>query len=166
MLLRVWESINSYMFDERMLHFISELTEMHTNSDVSNPQRLIEIPDDEKSEGEGRPNWSQNVTADRWQGLYKDVGIFTQHEWNFLMCKCLASMGEHKNHRLTILRLTLLAIRNSACRWRIFNYRSIGRQSSWVWDRKVAQATVAHTCVLFYILFIRVRLTSILFYTN
>lgn len=96
MLLRVWESINSYMFDERMLHFISKLTEMHINPEVSNPQRIADIPDDEKSEGEGRPNWFQNVTADdRWQGLYKDVGIFAQHEWNLLMCKCLASMGKH-----------------------------------------------------------------------
>ena len=95
MLLRVWESINSYMFDERMLHFISKLAEMHTNPEASNPQRIAEIPDDEKSEGEGRPNWFHNVTADPWQGLYKDVGIFTQHEWNFLMCKCLASMGKH-----------------------------------------------------------------------
>ncbi|KAF8971515.1 hypothetical protein BDZ97DRAFT_1913988 [Flammula alnicola] len=94
MLLRVWESINSYMYDERMLHFISKLTEMHVNPEVSSPKKISEIPDDERSEGEGRPNWHTNGSPAHgiWQGLFKDVGIFTEHEWNFLMCKCLASM--------------------------------------------------------------------------
>ncbi|KAF9056646.1 hypothetical protein BJ165DRAFT_1522537 [Panaeolus papilionaceus] len=94
MLFRVWESINSYMYDERMLHFISKLTEMHTNPQVSDPKRISEIPDDERSEGEERPKWFQDNASDNvhWQGLYKDVGIFTEHEWSFLMCKCLASM--------------------------------------------------------------------------
>ena len=95
MLFRVWESLNSYKYDERMLHFISKLTEMHTNPEISNPKRIDEIPDDEKSEGEGRPNWGQPTSSVYlWGGLYKDVGIFTEHEWNFLMCKCLASMGK------------------------------------------------------------------------
>ncbi|CAA7258799.1 unnamed protein product [Cyclocybe aegerita] len=95
MLFRMWESINSYMYDERMLHFLSKLTEKHTNPEVSNPKRITEIPDDERSEGEGRPDWSDDHLAGprgSWPGLYKDVGIFTEHEWNFLMCKCLASM--------------------------------------------------------------------------
>ncbi|KDR84809.1 hypothetical protein GALMADRAFT_217878 [Galerina marginata CBS 339.88] len=91
MLFRLWESINSYMFDERMLHLISKLTEMHVNPEVSNPKKVTELPDDERSEGEGRPNRSANDHS-IWQGLSKDVGMFTEHEWSFLMCKCLASM--------------------------------------------------------------------------
>ncbi|KAF8168284.1 hypothetical protein B0H34DRAFT_792908 [Crassisporium funariophilum] len=94
MLFRLWESINSYMYDERMLHFISKLTEMHTNPEASDPKKIAKIPDDERSDDEGRPNWFPNDTANISvsHGLYKDVGIFTEHEWNFLMCKCLASM--------------------------------------------------------------------------
>lgn len=30
----------------------------------------------------------------QWKGLFKDVGIFTQDEWDLIMCKCLASMGK------------------------------------------------------------------------
>ncbi|KAH9487110.1 Proteasome activator complex subunit 4 [Psilocybe cubensis] len=92
---RVWESINSYMFDERMLFFISKLAELHVNPQVSDPKKVKELPDDEISEGEERPDWSEKANATgpyMWTGLYKDVGIFTEHEWNFLMCKCLASM--------------------------------------------------------------------------
>ncbi|KAE9410746.1 ARM repeat-containing protein [Gymnopus androsaceus JB14] len=94
MLLRMWESINSYKYDERMLNFLSKLAEMHVSPDVSDPRTISGIPDDERSEDEGRPNWSsENVKEDAyWPGLYKDVGIFTEHEWNLLMCKCLASM--------------------------------------------------------------------------
>ncbi|KAJ4476693.1 hypothetical protein J3R30DRAFT_3704168 [Lentinula aciculospora] len=95
MLLRIWESINSYKYDERMLHFLSQLAEMHVSSEVSDPRKIHIIPDDERSEDEDRPKWSnENVLKEDayWPGLYKDVGIFTEHEWNLLMCKCLASM--------------------------------------------------------------------------
>ncbi|KAG8932798.1 hypothetical protein FRC01_012282 [Tulasnella sp. 417] len=27
-----------------------------------------------------------------WTGIFKDIGIFTQEEWDLIMCKCLASM--------------------------------------------------------------------------
>ncbi|KAJ7655130.1 hypothetical protein DFH06DRAFT_491600 [Mycena polygramma] len=94
MLFRVWESINSYMFDERMLDFLASLVEMHVASDVSDPRKAAELPDDAKSEGEDRPQWSQedlNATA-TWPGIYKDVGVFTEHEWSLLMCKCINSM--------------------------------------------------------------------------
>ncbi|KAJ3990413.1 hypothetical protein F5890DRAFT_1398687 [Lentinula detonsa] len=95
MLLRIWESINSYKYDERMLHFLSKLAETHVSPEVSDPRKIYGIPDDERSEDEDRPNWSNdnNLKEDAyWPGLYKDVGIFTEHEWNLLMCKCLASM--------------------------------------------------------------------------
>ncbi|KAJ3576138.1 hypothetical protein NP233_g640 [Leucocoprinus birnbaumii] len=95
MLLRVWESMNSYKYDERLLHLLSKLSEMHLVPEVSDPRKIAQIPDDAVSEGETRPNWSKNSTQrdeSYWPGLYKDVGIFSEHEWNLLMCKCLASM--------------------------------------------------------------------------
>ncbi|KAF9014988.1 hypothetical protein BDQ17DRAFT_1418116 [Cyathus striatus] len=96
MLFRLWESINSYKYDERMLHFISKLVEMHVAPEVSDPRKIAQIPDDERSEGEGRPTWTSSVNGvaenGYWPGLFKDVGIFSDYEWEFLMCKCLASM--------------------------------------------------------------------------
>ncbi|KAF8624763.1 hypothetical protein AX15_005657 [Amanita polypyramis BW_CC] len=94
MLFRVWESVNSYMYDERMLEFLSKLAEMHVDPEISDPRKVAEIPDDERSEGESREKWAfGNVQEDGdWRGLYKDVGIFTEHEWHLLMCKCLQSM--------------------------------------------------------------------------
>lgn len=95
MLFRMWESINSYSYDERMLAFLTKLVEVHVSPEVSDPRRIAQIPDDEQSEGEQRPNWLQEDLRQgaSWPGLYKDVGIFTEHEWNLIMCKCLASMG-------------------------------------------------------------------------
>ncbi|CDO70270.1 hypothetical protein BN946_scf184942.g70 [Trametes cinnabarina] len=94
MLFRVWESINSYMFDDRMLQFLARLAEMHVDPTVSDPQRITEIPDDARSEGEGRPNWPKDDldTKWRWSGLFNDVGIFSESEWNYIMAKCMASM--------------------------------------------------------------------------
>jgi proteasome activator subunit 4 len=94
MLFRIWDSINSYMFDERNLEFLASLAEMHVASDVSDPRKAAELPDDAKSEGEGRPQWSEEDlhSTSAWPGIYKDVGIFTEVEWSVLMCKCINSM--------------------------------------------------------------------------
>jgi proteasome activator subunit 4 len=78
-----------------MLDFLSSLAEMHVSPEVSNLKKIAENPDDEKSEDEGRPHWLHDDLKEDaiWTGLYKDVGIFTEHEWHLIMCKCLASMG-------------------------------------------------------------------------
>ncbi|KAI0768547.1 hypothetical protein BD413DRAFT_614418 [Trametes elegans] len=94
MLFRIWQSVNSYMFDDRILQFLSRLAEMHVDPIVSDPQRIADIPDDARSEGEGRPNWPKEdlETKWRWSGLFSEVGIFSESEWNFIMAKCMASM--------------------------------------------------------------------------
>ncbi|RPD81724.1 hypothetical protein L226DRAFT_527984 [Lentinus tigrinus ALCF2SS1-7] len=94
MLFRLWESVNSYMFDDRMLQFLARLAEMHVDPTVSDPERIHSIPDDARSEGEERPNWSKEdlETKWKWSGLFSDVGIFSEADWNFIMAKCMASM--------------------------------------------------------------------------
>jgi proteasome activator subunit 4 len=78
-----------------MLQFLSTLAEIHVDPTISDPTRIYEISDDEKSEDEGRPKWKwdDHHAGETWPGLYKDVGIFTEYEWHHIMCKCLASMG-------------------------------------------------------------------------
>lgn len=121
MLTRLWESINSYMFDERMLEFLSRLSEMHVDPTISDPAEIESIPDDERSESEERPQWSHDDLRSQtsWPGLYKDVGIFTEHEWNFIMCKCLASMGKQlpkrqlRNLLMRICQLVEILLKDS-----------------------------------------------------
>lgn len=113
MLFRFWESVNSYKYDNRMLQLLARLAEMHIDPSASDPKLLESIPDDAKTDGEGRPTWaSENSINGAWPGLFKDaygVGIFTEHQvrsylwlwivsltflqWHLIMCKCLASMG-------------------------------------------------------------------------
>ena len=78
-----------------MLDFLSDLAELHLNASLSDPAKIADIPDDERSEGEARTGWFQEDLQHRpiWPGIYKTVGIFTEGEWNLIMCKCLASMG-------------------------------------------------------------------------
>ena len=85
------------MYDERMLEFLARLAEMHVDPTASDPRKIKDLPDDAVSENEGRPQWPNedlqfNNTS--WGGLYKDVGIFTEYDWSFIMAKCLASMGQ------------------------------------------------------------------------
>ena len=96
MLFRIWESVNSYNFDERMLSFLASLAELHVDPTVSDPARIESLPDDARSEDEGRPNWPRNdlKSGGPWYGIHKDVGIFTDEEWNLIMVKCLSSMGK------------------------------------------------------------------------
>lgn len=84
MLFRIWESVNSYKYDNRMLELLARLAEMHVVPSVSDPKRMEAIPDDAKTEGEGRPMWErESNSAGTWSGLFKDaygVGIFTEHQ--------------------------------------------------------------------------------------
>jgi len=83
------------MFDDRMLQFLARLSEMHVDPTISDPRRIEEVPDDALSEDEGRPQWLKDDMQDHgtWSGLFKDIGIYTEYDWHFIMCKCLASMG-------------------------------------------------------------------------
>jgi hypothetical protein len=130
MLFRLWESINSYMYDERMLQFLAQLAEMHVEPAISDPKKIDEIPDDARSENEGRPNWSKDDlnSTGLWTGIFKDVGIFTDYDWHFIMCKCLASMGWclFESHPIYI-PLNLITTRNSTCGLGISYHRPVRR---------------------------------------
>lgn len=80
MLFRVWESINSYTYDERMLAFLSQLAELHVDPTQSDPRLVNEIPDDAVGEGESRVSFDQSdlKSSYLWTGVTKEVGIFTE----------------------------------------------------------------------------------------
>jgi proteasome activator subunit 4 len=88
---RLWEAVNSYAYDERMLHFLSRLAEMHVDPTISTPKRVDEISVD--WEDGPQVKWPRHDLSDDWRGLYRDVGMFSDDEWSYIMCKCLISMG-------------------------------------------------------------------------
>lgn len=75
-----------------MLAFLSKLSEMHVDPTLSDPRRIESIPLD-LGDQSPKLRWPKNESSGPWHGLKKDVGIYTEDEWNFIMCKCLASMG-------------------------------------------------------------------------
>ncbi|OBZ79723.1 Proteasome activator complex subunit 4 [Grifola frondosa] len=77
MLFRLWGSINSYMYDDRMLQFLARLAEMHVDPNVSDPRRIEAIPDDARSEDEERPNWPKEDIEIQWQIPLADAGSLT-----------------------------------------------------------------------------------------
>lgn len=93
----LWRSINSYMYDSRMIPFLSKLCIMHVDPTVSDPAKLSEIPDDARGEKQDMP-WDKSSvhTPSPWPGLWSDIGIFTEDQWQMLMCKLLLTMGKYK----------------------------------------------------------------------
>jgi proteasome activator subunit 4 len=108
-LFRLWEGVNSYIYDDRMLGFLAQLAELHVNPMVSDPSRISSIPDDAVGPGEERHKWDYSDLKQQgsWSGMGKDVGIFTRDEWNRIMCKMLSTMGKslHNNHMSGTLTL-------------------------------------------------------------
>lgn len=88
---RLWEAINSYSYDERMLAFLAKLSEQHVDPAISDPRRINELPVDWGDSP--KVPWPKHESSEDWKGLFKDVGIFTDDQFNLIMCKCLASMG-------------------------------------------------------------------------
>jgi len=109
MLFRWWESVNSYQYDERQLSFLAKLAEMHVDPSIS---ETTKAPDDEITEGEKRPGWSKDSSSEdsryAWPGLYKDVGIFTEHEWGLIMIK-VPKLLTGAGHDVLICRSQCLA---------------------------------------------------------
>lgn len=95
-LFRLWEPVNSALYTSRMIAFLAKLAEMHVDPTVSDPARRQSIPDDAKREEETRLHWDNSdlKTFGPWKGIWKDVGIFTDEQWNKIMCTTLSSMGK------------------------------------------------------------------------
>ena len=151
MLFRMWESVNSYNYDDRMLSFLAQLAEMHVDPGVSDPQRIENIPDDEVSEGEGRPNWPKEDLESRfkWSGLFSDVGMFSEADWSYIMAKCMASMGMLRyacNYSYTDCPLPLLPLnRDPTRRFWLLDHRAQRRWASDLRDEPPTEAELADT---------------------
>lgn len=65
---------------------VQELREMATERG-----EIVE-PDGVRVEEMGRTDGGHD-SSEEWKGLRKDVGIFTDDQWGFIMTKCLRAMG-------------------------------------------------------------------------
>lgn len=92
-LFKIWEAFNSSLLDDRLLEFFGELAEEHVAGTAG------EL-------GEAATPW-------------KDVGIWTQWEWDFLTGKCMSSTSKTLKPYLT---------RNPA-NWVTFRYASRASRS-------------------------------------
>jgi proteasome activator subunit 4 len=93
-----WESFKSSTYDDQWLELCARLAEEHVDPHLSHPRVVDELkkaaeqqePPCDKDETEVIPV----PTEDYWQGIRKDVGIFTDVQFSFIMSKCLRTMGK------------------------------------------------------------------------
>jgi proteasome activator subunit 4 len=106
---KLWESFNSEIWDSQWLDFVERLCIKHLDSNQSDPDLVDELKTmaaqqytssgstampstastDDSSMDDGTGS-----TRTEWKGIRKDVGIFTDEQWAFLMTKCLRAMGK------------------------------------------------------------------------
>lgn len=111
MIFRLWESFASEHWDDQWLDLLSRLSIQHVDPNVSDPRVetwLKRIAEGEDMDAVGRelaalppsqPSLADVMDVDQdelhrpWRGIRQDVGIFTDHEWAFIMTKCLRSFN-------------------------------------------------------------------------
>ncbi|EIW86450.1 hypothetical protein CONPUDRAFT_78796 [Coniophora puteana RWD-64-598 SS2] len=88
-----WESLNSFVLDDRLFEFMGVLSEGHVA---------------------GKAGYSDSEAGAEW----KDVGIWTEHQWAMLMSKALSSMhvpaGKLKMTSTTSIQADALALRQGS----------------------------------------------------
>lgn len=129
----LWESFNSNIWDEQWLDLMERLSVKHLNPVESNPEmvELLRIIAREKGELVGDEGvrvedlgnttsteatngedvkMEENSTSPKeeegeWKGIRKDIGIYTEAQFGFIMTKCLRSMGTFTSFRPSSLSL-------------------------------------------------------------
>lgn len=95
---KLWEAFNSEIWDGQWLDLMERLAVKHLNPVESDPDIVEELRTMSKnqypSEGTGVSEMEDVQMGDgAWVGIRKDVGIFSETEWAFIMTKCLRAMG-------------------------------------------------------------------------
>lgn len=105
---KLWESFQSEIWDSQWLDFVDRLSVRHLDPNQSDPDLVEEIrimaatqysSPDVVDVNSTMMNDSEDVrmedgTTRAWTGIRKNVGIFTEEQWGFIMTKCLRSMGK------------------------------------------------------------------------
>ncbi|GAA5921528.1 hypothetical protein JCM1841_000553 [Sporobolomyces salmonicolor] len=118
---KLWEAFNSDIYDEQWLDFVERLSIKHMDPRASHPDIVEELRVIMKEKGEyveaadkhskveellKDPRYEQmrrggdgmttpggSPAVPKWKGIRKDVGIFTDQQFAFIMTKCLRVMG-------------------------------------------------------------------------
>ncbi|KAM0751556.1 hypothetical protein T439DRAFT_300497 [Meredithblackwellia eburnea MCA 4105] len=103
---KLWEAFNSNIWDEQWLDFMERLTIKHLDPSISHPEIVQELRQMARNSGiqvddgilvedllEQDHEDTEMKSGDDWKGIRKDVGIYTDDQWAFIMTKCLRTMG-------------------------------------------------------------------------
>lgn len=112
---KLWEAFHSGIWDEQWLDTVERLAVKHLDPGESDPKVVVELREkarergefvdgeeggrvedmlaDEAVEGDVEMDGQEEGQEGEWQGIRKDVGIFTEQQFAFIMTKCLRAMG-------------------------------------------------------------------------
>nr|XP_019049698.1 proteasome activator subunit 4 [Kwoniella bestiolae CBS 10118]OCF28628.1 proteasome activator subunit 4 [Kwoniella bestiolae CBS 10118] len=100
---RLWHGLNSGLWDDQASDLMGQLAIAHIDPGKSDPSVIKRIPKDTHNTPEEQANNpsvrrsllppEENLADPNWGGVRKDVGIFSDQEFEFLMSKCLRSLN-------------------------------------------------------------------------
>jgi hypothetical protein len=147
----LWQSFNSTIYDDQWLDLLARLAERHVDPNLSHP-RLVEALKDAAEQHGGLLD--ADVPLTDWAGIRKDVGIFTDEEFSFIMSKCLRVMGTSillgRTSQTMLIETTkgipvgsakVNKLTHPVCSWRanIGHFRAA--PAPWVQPRRIAKPT-------------------------
>ncbi|GAA94209.1 uncharacterized protein L969DRAFT_375946 [Mixia osmundae IAM 14324] len=104
MIFKLWEGFQSNIYEDQYLDLVARLGEKHLDPRLSNPARIDELR--EKAISIGAASAAGNVPEipvtpssprpkgiGEWQGIRRDVGIFSFAQFDDLMSRCLRAMN-------------------------------------------------------------------------
>ncbi|CAH7687375.1 hypothetical protein PPACK8108_LOCUS22155 [Phakopsora pachyrhizi] len=93
---RLWTTFQSQYWSEQWLELLSRLSQKHVDPNASDPRIYYIFENLERGESfESKAFEAVSDFADEpaWLGIRRDVGIFTEKQWSFIMTHCVQVFG-------------------------------------------------------------------------
>ncbi|POW12958.1 hypothetical protein PSHT_07915 [Puccinia striiformis] len=89
---RLWNTFQSQSWDSQWLDLLARLSHKHLDPNASDPRLehiLKNITPGQDFDEQSRQSLATFEGTQAWSGIHRDVGIYTQRQWSFIMTQCI-----------------------------------------------------------------------------
>ncbi|KAA1108304.1 hypothetical protein PGT21_007552 [Puccinia graminis f. sp. tritici] len=89
---RLWNTFQSQSWDSQWLDLLARLSQKHLDPNASDPRLehiLKNLNPGDKFDDKAIETLSTFEGQEAWSGIHRDVGIYTERQWSFIMTQCV-----------------------------------------------------------------------------
>jgi proteasome activator subunit 4 len=89
---RLWNTFQSQSWDSQWLDLLARLSHKHLDPNASDPRLehiLKNMKPGDNFDTHAREALSTFEGPENWSGIHRDVGIYTERQWSFIMTQCV-----------------------------------------------------------------------------